>query len=728
MSEGHQFLDEWFVAVSRKLPNITPENVQELRKRKAPSLIQGLIGSRLLSERFLEQYMKATYKVDWIQSGQERIDRAALMLVPEKLCRRHRVIPLRFNEHTITVAIQNPLNEEALGDIRAVTGRQVIACMALEDKIQQLIMQAFDTTAVIQNLLEQLPSHSSIEVVLDGTDQSLEERESAQHAPIVRFVNAVIAQALDQHASDIHVEHQERSSVIRYRIDGVLRHAMVLPTLIGAGPLVSRIKVMASLNLAVHFQPQDGRIRLRHEGHEIVLRVSVMPTNLGEKVVMRILDRRVAAVPFEQLGFKSSATTKLERFLRREEGIILVTGPTGAGKTTTLYAMLNRLRTEGSNLVTVEDPIEYKLDGINQIQVNEAQGLHFPDVIRSVLRQDPDIILIGEIRDLETAQASVRAAMTGHLVLSTLHTNDSIGAVARLKDIGLEAFKISGSVTAVTAQRLVRRLCPDCKQPQNPEELSAAIPPNFLTSASKVTIYDAKGCKSCFFSGYKGRFLLLEIFEIDDDIRQGISRGITENELRQMALDHKRLDTLSDDAWSHVLAGDTSLREVLPYIKTPKAPMPAKAHPVVASSESVSAPAPAVNESKKGQDSESIRILIADDDKVTRTILKATLTNEGFTVEEAADGVAALELIAVNPPQLLILDLQMPQANGDDVLRGVRQIIGLQDLLILALTSKTDEKTKQQTLLLGANDYLTKPCEPRLLLERIQALFQRARR
>ncbi len=740
MSTPHHFLDEWIAPVLRRIPEMAPAPIEDIRSRRVESLWRGLKDAKWLNEQKFKEALQAHYQIGMVTS-QDRVDRMTLGLVPEKICRRHMALPLRADDQSISVAMLNPLNEHAMEDIRVVSGRRVLPLFAPLERIEALIKSAFDTDSVMGHLLEQLPEQHLIEVLLDNeTEQNA--NGSKQPAPVVQFVNRVIAQALEQQASDIHIEHQERSSVIRYRIDGVLRHALVLPTHLAAGPVVSRIKVMASLDLANHFQPQDGRIRLRFEGHEIVLRVSVMPTNLGEKIVMRILDRRVATLPFESLGFNPSIAKRLERLLIREEGMMLITGPTGSGKTTTLYSILNRLRTEGTNIVTVEDPIEYKLDGINQVQVNEAQGLPFPAVIRSVLRQDPDIILVGEIRDLETAQASIRASMTGHFVLSTLHTNDSISAVTRLQDIGLERFKISSSLIAVSAQRLVRKLCMECRIPIK----TADVEPRLLDELERLKPggpwYGPKGCKACFFSGYKGRFPIMELFELDDELRQAVSQGVDERHLRDMALRKGMLELLSIDAWWHVAQGRTSIIEALPFLHfhsppvvtdLPKVKMMSDVQKPIPTEDSLRVPdepataTPLPTPASSLESRQSLKVLVADDDSVTRTLIRACLTQAHYDVEEAVHGIEVLERVAVRPPDLLILDLQMPQASGHEVLRGIRQIIGLESLPILVLTSRNDAESKQKTLSLGANDYLTKPFRGEALLERMSALLLRSR-
>lgn len=369
-------------------------------------------------------------------------------MVPEKICRKYEIVPFALTESEIRVAMSNPSDFNAQSDVEALTGR-LLPLFSLPREIDSCLDQLFSADTVIYDLLSRVETPEEILVV--GETKPEEAQDAAVTSPVIKLVNSIISQAYRRHSCDIHIEHEETASHVRIRVDGELKNIMKLPRHIAMGPVVSRIKIMSDLDVSVHMRPQDGRTKIRIGAVEVGLRVSVLPTSYGEKVVMRILDQRAAEVPFEKLGFAPEVAAGLDKCMTHTQGIILVTGPTGSSKTTTLYSILNKCKQEKTNIVTAEDPIEYKLAGINQVQVNEKQGLNFAAVLRSALRQDPDIIMVGEIRGRETADIAFQAAMTGHLVLSTLHTNDTISTVARLMDMGVDRFKISPGLLAITA-------------------------------------------------------------------------------------------------------------------------------------------------------------------------------------------------------------------------------------------------------------------------------------
>jgi len=546
--------------------------------------------------------------------------------------------------------------------------------------------------------------------------------EEKVQVPVIKLADAIIVNAVRMGSSDIHIEHDEKESHVRYRIDGILKNIMDLPRHIAVGPLVARIKIMADLDIAQHRRPQDGRAKLLVGMQEVGLRVSILPTSFGEKVVMRILENRTAEVLLEKLGFEPTVASRMEMALQAAQGIFLVTGPTGSGKTTTLYSLINRLRSEDINIVTVEDPIEYKLEGINQVQVQEKQGLGFATVLRSVLRQDPDIILVGEIRDQETAAIAFQAAMTGHLVLSTLHTNDSVSSIIRLADMGVERFKIAPGLIAITAQRLVRRLCPACKEPVKAPEADSALAGAFARQGLKAEYHKSVGCAKCDFNGFKGRLPLLEFLEITPELKERISAGAGETELRETALERGALRTMLVDALWHVSRGDTTLEEIQPYVQlVPEARAAAKKRAPAPAPPTVQSPAEPVVRAA------SDRILVVDDDTVSRSILRKILQNKGYAVEEAEDGIQALDKIAQDPPDLLLLDLHMPNMDGHGVIRALRQSLGMLALPIIILTADADEKSQEESLNLGADDYIIKPIKPLLVLARIDAAFRRLR-
>ncbi|HSW30458.1 MAG TPA: ATPase, T2SS/T4P/T4SS family [Longimicrobiales bacterium] len=458
---SHRFGDEWLLTlVSGIGGGVTEEPVAEWRRQGRRFLSQALVGGGVCSFEELGEAIRGRYRIRYEAPDPATLDRSLLSLVPERTCRKHGVVPRALSKHTLSILTANPIDPEAQQEVEWASIRGIEPICCLPDHLDRLLHQMLAPDAVVFDLLARLQGGSGVELLGSGPDDELGgEALGEVRAPVIRLANAIIADAVARNASDIHVEHDEHASVVRYRVDGLLRKAMVLPRYVGTGSLVSRVKIMAGLDLAERWHPQDGRAKLRVGEAEIGLRVSTLPTRLGEKIVIRVLDERTAAVPLEGLGLDRDVQLRLESLLRREEGVLLVTGPTGSGKTTTLYAMLNRLRGDQVNLVTVEDPVEYRLPGVNQVQVHERQGLTFPAVLRSVLRQDPDVIMVGEIRDQETADVACQAALTGHLVLSTLHTNDAVTSIARLADMGVERFKLAGRLLGATVQRLVRRVC-----------------------------------------------------------------------------------------------------------------------------------------------------------------------------------------------------------------------------------------------------------------------------
>ncbi|MCX5784448.1 MAG: ATPase, T2SS/T4P/T4SS family [Elusimicrobia bacterium] len=574
---------------------------------------------------------------------------------------------------------------------------------------------------MIAELLAKVEAPEEIEVL----GEAAAEEDSKVGTPVIMLVNSIISQAHRQKSSDIHIEHEEKISHVRVRIDGVLKNIMSIPKHIAAGPLVARIKIMAELDISNHMRPQDGRAKLKISGVEVGLRVSTLPTSYGEKVVMRILDQRAAEVPFEKLGFAAEISRAFEKCIEAPQGIILVTGPTGSGKTTTLYSVLNKCRSEGTNITTVEDPIEYKLQGINQVQVNEKQGLNFAAVLRSVLRQDPDIIMVGEIRDHETADIAFQAAMTGHLVFSTLHTNDTVSTISRLVDMGVERFKISPGLLAITAQRLVRKLCPACKA-EVPRDLSdPAILAALREHGYPEKYYVSKGCKECGNEGHAGRTSIVELLLITDAIKTVINSGAQGAEITRIALDSGNLRTMTRDALWHLAEGVTSLGEISPYLLLDKKPAEAAPAPATAPVLQTEAEADAQARSPGPAAGGPMSVMVVDDIPIIRLLLRKALEAQGYEVKEAVDGEEALTSIAAQSPDLLISDINMPHMNGLDLIKGIRQGLGITDMPIIILTTETSDESQELALQLGADDYITKPFKQNIVVARVNAALRR---
>ena len=480
--------------------------------------------------------------------------------LPYHFAKRHGVIAARCGENGLEIWARPGVSSTVLAELQRALGHPI--------RLRELSHEAFESAL---NRAYERGKHHALEIV-DGldADPSLSELaqdlprvedllESEDDAPIVRLINALLSQAVREGASDIHIEPFETRSVVRYRIDGVLRDVLEPPQAIH-GLVVSRVKIMARLDIAEKRQPQDGRITLRLAGRPVDVRVSTLPTAHGERVVMRLLDKQAGRLTLSAIGMAPETLKKLDDLIHQPHGILLVTGPTGSGKTTTLYAALSQLDTKSHNIMTVEDPIEYDLDGIGQTQVNPKTDLTFARALRAILRQDPDVIMIGEIRDLETAQIAVQASLTGHLVLATLHTNDSVGAVTRLVDMGIEPFLVASSLIGVLAQRLVRRLCPQCRKPRIPDAAERRLLQ--LAADDARTIYVPGGCSACANTGYQGRTGVFELLTIDDAMRTLIHDGAPEERLREHARANG-MRSIREDGLRWVLAGETSIDEVL---------------------------------------------------------------------------------------------------------------------------------------------------------------------
>ena len=477
--------------------------------------------------------------------------------LPLSFVKKNLVFPLGKKDGKLMVAISSHEASYAIEDMARFYGCAVEPVLTPADEIVGAIHRFYEKlTATPLSVLEGI-SDESLETIAGQWEEPKDLLDHSGEAPMIRLLNTLFFQAVKERASDIHIEPFERFVAVRFRRDGVLNLVLSPPKTI-QDALTSRVKIMAGLDIAEKRLPQDGRIRLLAAGKDVDVRVSIVPTAFGERVVLRLLDRKGGAVSLKDLGLSHEQTGTMEGFLRRTSGIVLVTGPTGSGKTTTLYAALNRINSEERNIITIEDPIEYQLKGVGQIQVNAKIGLEFASGLRSILRQDPDVIMVGEIRDPETAQMAIQASLTGHLVLSTLHTNDAPGAIARLVDMGVQSFLLSSSLSAVLAQRLVRTLCNNCKQGHRPNEAEAAMFRNNCPEA----LYRSVGCGECFKTGYAGQTGIFEFMPIDDELRQVFLKNVDSATIRGAALS-KGMKSLKDSGLEKAASGVTSLEEVI---------------------------------------------------------------------------------------------------------------------------------------------------------------------
>jgi type IV pilus assembly protein PilB len=537
---------------------ILPEQLNlALKEQTATNLRIGetLVKNGWISEKDLAEAISKQANLPFVSLSMFRPMEEAIDAIPENMSRRLEVVPLSINENSnkLTVAVSDPFNILALDEIRMITGKDVEIVIATLSDIKRAIETFYSIRSTIDEALVEIVEEERGEFDLSKGEEAV----SIDDAPVVKLVNTILGQAVDSSASDVHVEPFETETRVRYRIDGVLFDMLTFPKHLHP-PVSSRIKIMSGMDIAEKRHPQDGRILLRVAGRRIDIRVSSLPAIYGEKLVMRLLDQATAMVGLERLGLDPDERTTLDKVIEVPYGIILVTGPTGSGKSTTLYSVIQNLNSYEVNITTVEDPVEYTIAGVNQVQINERAGLTFDTVLRSILRQDPDIILVGEMRDTETAQLAVRAALTGHLVLSTLHTNDAPSSIVRMIDMGIPPFLVSSSVVAVMAQRLVRKLCPHCKVPYElPLDVAESLGLNGFTK-----VYKPLGCDKCRGTGYRGRTAIFEIMPMSEELRRAVMTGATSDDLRTMAI-NQGMRTLRVSGAKKVTEGITSADEVL---------------------------------------------------------------------------------------------------------------------------------------------------------------------
>jgi len=546
---------------------ISRQDLDRAKQRKKPGqdLTDVLVEMGALEPQRLARALAEEYRLPFQNHIDDKtIDLTLVSKVPINYAKKNHVLPLAMRDGAVTVAIADPSNYEPIDDLHVMFGMPissvVVPSQAIEDATNRAYDQAATTTA--KDLMLDLEDKGLDAVASEIANDTRDLLEADDSAPIIKLVNGILSQAVKDRASDIHIECFENEVIVRFRVDGMLYDVISPPKRIQAA-IISRIKVMSGLNIAEKRLPQDGRIRVLIAGRDIDIRVSTIPCAYGERSVLRLLDRAQAVDSFDldKLGFSGDNLRKLDKLIRQSHGIILATGPTGSGKSTTLYAALSRINSPEKNIITIEDPIEYQLKGVGQMQVNPKIELTFASGLRSILRQDPDVIMVGEIRDSETAEIAIQAALTGHLVFSTLHTNDSFGSLTRLVEMGIEPFLVSSSILAVLAQRLVRRLCPECRSPYTPTttELQRI---GISAAGFAGHIYKSAGCRACRNTGYRGRLAIQELMVMDDDIRALVMQNGDAATIRR-SCQAKGMKLLRQDGAERVLAGETTIPELL---------------------------------------------------------------------------------------------------------------------------------------------------------------------
>lgn len=740
--------DDWLVPTLQSL--IDAQQLASLRETAQESLWEAAVRRGLVSDDDILAALSARFRMPI--ADLHNVSAEARDLVPESLARKYRILPLHASDSALDIATADPHDLDCERTLGFATGRTIRMNLAAPTRIAERIDELYRPENRVEQLLEGMTQYDVQSLSVDSAEEDFDISASkASERPIIKLVDHIVAEGIQQRASDIHLESQDSGIVVIYRIDGVLRPSMSLPKAVGI-PLVSRVKIMSGLDIADRLRPQDGRARVVVNGVRVDLRVSTLPASTGEKVVIRILDSRATVLSLDALGFAPVDFDRVKTLVNLREGIVLVTGPTGSGKTTTLYSALRTIQQRGVNIVTVEDPVEYKLSGVVQVQVNEKAGLTFASALRSILRQDPDVVLVGEVRDHETAQIATQASLTGHLVLSTLHTIDASSAVARLIDIGVEPFKIAAALKGVIAQRLVRRLCPACKVPRDgeiPERLRRWFP-------TTEGLFRAVGCAECGQTGYRGRMAVSEVMIVDGDLERLIADAASTDQIAEAGR-RAGMRTVWDSGVDHARAGHTDIDELLRVLEVPisqpdaakgkqaqsvresPAVAPRRPTPVPSNSARISTPrsVPALTflpeevlelaDDIAGTAPKRLgrqTVLLVEDEEPLRLVLRDLLERDGYTVVEASDGVQALDEMDRSAPDAVVLDLNLPRLDGFAVLKHLRARPATARVPVLVLTAQGDEDSEVRVFESGASDYIAKPFRPRALSARLGALLR----
>jgi type IV pilus assembly protein PilB len=656
--------------------------------REHMELAETLIALGLVAEEPCYRTLASAAGAEFVSLAGQTSSELAVRLVPERLARRHLVVPIAVDNRTLTYATATPFNEQIEPDLSFSSGRRPRMVVATRTDLVEALDRCYPKLHELDVLAERIRAERPVVESVEIADI-----DAPTPSAVIEMCNHIVGRAVEMGASDIHLDCTATGTVVRYRICGVLEQVLTLPAAT-SHPLRNRFKILARADIAVRLRPQDGAFRIKVNGRPIDVRLSTLPTIDGEKMVMRVIDTISPLQSLDRLGYDDETLKRLQRALARPDGLVLVTGPTGSGKTTVLYAALNHLRTGRTNIVSVEDPVERVVAGVTQIPVTAKAGNTFPAVLRSLLRQDPDVIMVGEVRDGEVAQIVGQAAYTGHLVLSSLHTTDTATAVLRLQNLGLEPFKIAESLSAILAQRLVRTLCPHCKHVY--DEFEARRRGAELDIA-RVAATAGPGCSECQHTGYAGRVPVAELMTPSDRLRDAIARGAGAQEIRA-AMRAAGFPTLLDQGLRLVEHGLTSIEEV---------------HRVIDA------------ETTRQKASSRSRVLVTDDDPITRMLVKLLLEKEQFEVLEAVNGQQAVEIAVRERPDLVMIDLHMPQMDGYDAIAKMRRDLSLATMPILVLTAEEGPGVEQRVLELGADDYLLKPFDPAVLQSRVHAVFRR---
>jgi len=679
---------------------------QGKNKRLGKVLIElGYINDNQVAETLSQQLSLPMVDCNEFDPSKDLLDLVTRQTAETKL-----VLPLELKGKNFTLAMANPLDWQTIEDLSFETGLRISIAIASEENLLSAIEKLYGSADETWQILNELPSYDNVEFVKEVDDDSKDVSlhslyQNSEAPPIVKLVTAVIADAVKSGASDIHIEPREKHVQVRYRIDGSLKNIQAYPKQI-QDAVISRVKIISNLDITNRRYPQDGRSALRLEKKNVDLRISTLPSVYGEKIVIRLLDASTGLIPLSQLGIDSKILKPLIEIFSQPQGMLLVTGPTGSGKTTTLYSILQQLRTETKNIITLEDPVEYKLADITQVGINDAIGFTFASALRSVLRQDPDIVMVGEIRDLDTAEIGARAALTGHFVLSTLHTNDTISTISRLIDIGLEPFLVTSAVSGVIAQRLIRKICTECKEeaplPQDAARYGLPLPDKY---------YIGKGCPKCNGTGYKGRIGAYELVTMNKTLKKIISKGYTEDELWEAAMD-SGTTTMFQAAWEKMIEGMATIEDIISRIPYPHVLLKTENAPAIPSAgtpdhdrghDQTFAPQAAREPAGKEQK----KALIFDNDEEEIEIIRSALETDGYEVIYSSNGEMVETTKKENPSLIIINNTQ----DRLDNLREIRDNDRFEYTPVICLADTDDKEHEAEGFSSGINDFVYRPID-----------------
>jgi type IV pilus assembly protein PilB len=687
-------------------------------KKPQEGLIKRLSDRNLLNEQQALSVLSKELRIPLLDPQDPEV--SAKLATPEfadrvkpETCWEYHIVPLWEDGASATVAVTNPFNQEALQSLQFMLSKRIDPVLVQEVKLVRLLAHFFP-----QGNTQHETSEGGEQLEILPTNVLEENLDAGDHdAPaIVRLVNRILIDAINMGASDIHLEPAPGGMSVRFRVDGVLQEIIKVPAKL-QGNIVARLKVLGGMNIAERRRPQDGRLRVRYAGQGIDIRSSTIPTSYGEKAVLRVLRGDYRSLNFESLGMPVPVADRISVALQKKGKLFLVCGPTGAGKTTTLYVALNKVQDGKTNIVTIEDPIEYRFPNINQIQVNNRADITFASVLRSVFRQDPDVIMVGEIRDSETLSTTLQAAQTGHLVLSTVHTNDAPSAISRLCNLGGDLTLLSTCLIGILAQRLVRKVCDKCAKRLTAEELAthAKLVTTYSLDPRKLRI--GRGCEACFYSGYKGRIGIYSYLEITDRISDAIFRKLSQEEIIRLAKDEGFKD-LEEQALSLLSQGITTISEIRSYLENIDAPK-SRSFAELENRTDLE------GETGAGTGIRKRKVLIVDDNASVRKMVSTLLRKEMVDVVEASGSLEALEMIYQSPPQLIVCDISMPEMDGTEFLKKLKRDKATRDLPVIMLTADDSPEKELELLELGASEFLSKRASPPIMVGRIRSALER---